>query len=116
MAVSLDTYDEEYGIHPRNKQLPSKRLATAGLNVAYGLKEYPKHGPFPVFIDYNVLSDRIQIDITYDQPFTWNSTETEGFYICTDRSHRCNDSGLNGLWKKVLFLFIFCHFIILITD
>ena len=25
MAVSLDTYDEENGIHPRNKQLPSKR-------------------------------------------------------------------------------------------
>lgn len=101
MAVSLDTYDEEYGIHPRNKQLPSKRLATAGLNVAYGLKEYPTHGPFPVLIDHNALSDRIQIDITYDQPFIWNSTETEGFYICVDRSRRCNYSGLNGLWKKI---------------
>ena len=53
MAVSLDTYDEESGIHPRNKQLPSKRLASAGLNVAYGLTEWPTNGPFPEAVSFN---------------------------------------------------------------
>lgn len=51
MAVSLDTYDEETGVHPRNKVIPSKRLATAGLNIAYGLKEFPSNGPFPTIFD-----------------------------------------------------------------
>ena len=39
MGVAIDTYDKESGIHPRNKQLTTKRLAVAGLNVAYGLTE-----------------------------------------------------------------------------
>ena len=47
MAVSIDTFDRESGIHPRNKQLVSSRLATAGLNVAYGQTQYPTQGPFP---------------------------------------------------------------------
>merc|ERR1712045_763703 len=47
MGVALDTYDEENGIHPRNKQLVSGRLAVAGLNVAYGMTDYPTNGPFP---------------------------------------------------------------------
>ena len=37
MGVAADTYDEQSGIHPRNKQLTSGRLAIAGLNVAYVL-------------------------------------------------------------------------------
>ena len=102
MAVSLDTYDREYDIHPRNKQLPSKRLATSGLNIAYGLTEYPTNGPFPVLVDYNKLTDGIQIEITYDQPFLWNSTETEGFYICTKANpQKCNSEDEEGLWHKV---------------
>jgi len=50
MSVSIDTFDRESGIHPRNKQLVSSRLATAGLNVAYGQKQYPSNGPFPSII------------------------------------------------------------------
>jgi hypothetical protein len=34
MAVSIDTYDAESGIHPRNKQLVSKRLATSGKRIS----------------------------------------------------------------------------------
>ena len=79
MAVSLDTYDEENGIHPRNKQLPSKRLASAGLNVAYGLKDFPTNGPFPETVTFNQMDDSIQVDILIDQDFTWNDTETNGF-------------------------------------
>ena len=83
MAVSLDTYDEESGIHPRNKQLPSKRLASAGLNVAYGLKEWPTNGPFPGGITYSKIdNDLIQVHVLLNQDFTWNDTETNGFSYC----------------------------------
>ena len=44
---SLDTYDEEGGIHPRNKQIVGERLRISGGNVAYGVSEYPANGPFP---------------------------------------------------------------------
>ena len=37
LAVAVDTYDEENGIHPRYKQVVAERLAVAGLNVAYGM-------------------------------------------------------------------------------
>ena len=100
MGVSLDTYDVETGIHPRNKQTPSKRLATAGLNVAYGRDEYPTNGPFPVSIDMSVLDNGIQVDVTYDQPFEWNPTESEGFYICKLLDTRmCNSQA--GRWELV---------------
>ena len=101
MAVSLDTYDEESGIHPRNKKLPSKRLASAGLNVAYGLKEWPTNGPFPKTITFNKIdNDLIQVDILLDQDFTWNDTETNGFSYCnTEDLTTCNANV--GLWLKV---------------
>ena len=53
MAVAPDTYDVienelRGGIHPRNKQTPSLRLAIAGFNVAYGFTNYPTRGPWPM--------------------------------------------------------------------
>ena len=104
MAVSLDTYDSQTGIHPRQKQIPCKRLATAGLNVAYGMKDFPTNGPFPAAIKVEPLPDpngRLYVEITYDQPITWNPTETEGFYVCTnsDLTNFCN-----GGWQKVCLL------------
>ena len=100
MGVSCDTYDEKTPIHPRNKQLTCTRLARAGLNVAYGMEEFPTNGPFPVLIDYNVVSEGIQITITYDQTFNWNPIEIEGFYTCKQSDPlTCNDK--DGLWQKV---------------
>ena len=103
MAVSLDTYDEETGVHPRNKVIPSKRLATAGLNIAYGLKEFPSNGPFPTIFDIFLRpSYGIQVDIAYDQPFIWNATESEGFYLCMEPSFAdCMLKKNIGLWQKV---------------
>ena len=69
MGVAIDTYDEESGIHPRNKQLTSKRLAVAGLNVAYGMTDYPTNGPYPEVWNIVPLEDGIQVDILYDKPF-----------------------------------------------
>ena len=100
MGVALDTYDEENGIHPRNKQLPSKRLATAGLNVAYGLKSYPTNGPFPETWNVAALDDGYQIDILYDQAFKWDPVESEGFYTCCLASVAdCNSQ--SNQWTKL---------------
>ena len=100
MAVSLDTYDEESGIHPRNKQLPSKRLATAGLNVAYGLSGFPANGPRPATINFNTFEDGIQVDLVYDQDFTWNDSETNGFsYCCEADLIECNAK--SGKWQDI---------------
>ena len=101
MGVALDTYDEENGIHPRNKQLVSKRLAIAGLNVAYGMLEYPTNGPFPEV--WNVIplgNGLVQVDILYEKTFMWNPIETNGFSICClETISDCNNR--NGAWKKV---------------
>ena len=100
MGVSLDTYDEENGIHPRNKQLPSSRLASAGLHVAYGLQEYPDNGPRPVTVNFNPLEEEIQIELLYDQDFTWNEGETNGFsYCCEADLTECNAKF--GTWINV---------------
>ena len=45
MAVSLDTYDEENGIHPRYKQIIGERLGISGMRVAYGNEYFPVSGP-----------------------------------------------------------------------
>ncbi len=98
MGVSLDTYDEENGIHPRNKQLPSKRLAYAGLNVAYGQDQFPANGPFPQTIDFEATENGIQCSIVYDKAFTWNPIESEGFYYCCEASvDLCNNKG--SVWQ-----------------
>merc|ERR1712223_219180 len=105
MGVALDTYDAESGIHPRNKQLVTKRLATAGLNVAYGLTSYPSNGPIADIFFFNPVDDIIQVGILYDKKFTWNPVETEGFYVCRldgdfygDYS-QCNNRV--GAWEKL---------------
>ena len=45
MAVSVDTYDEEKGIHPRYKQIIGERLGISGMRVAYGNEYFPVFGP-----------------------------------------------------------------------
>ena len=108
MGVSLDTYDEENGIHPRNKQLASKRLAIAGLNVAYDLTSYPTNGPYPVAWNFARIDQGrlIQVDILYDKPFTWDPVESDGFYICCLDQERPQDpmfycNSRIDTWKKV---------------
>ena len=52
MAMSIDTYDAESGIHPRNKRLVSERLSFSGLNLAYGKTNWPTNGPFPISVEF----------------------------------------------------------------
>merc|ERR1719204_2463561 len=64
MAVTLDTYDEEGGIHPRYKQIVGERLATTGMNLVYGDDSLPLNGP--MVSQTEVLSGPV-LSLTYDQ-------------------------------------------------
>ena len=47
-ALYNKIYANKIYLYLRYKQVVAKRLAIAGLNVAYGRKNYPTRGPFPV--------------------------------------------------------------------
>ena len=100
MGSAVDTFDRESGIHPRNKQLASQRLAYAGLNVAYGQTDFPTNGPFPEVVDFALLSGGFQVDVLMDQDFLWNPTESEGFYYCcSEEFSLCFDT--QETWAQV---------------
>lgn len=79
LAVAVDTYDEENGIHPRYKQVVAERLAVAGLNVAYGMSQFPASGPTA---PQPRLVDTSQVQFEFDRPVTFDSSELTGFYSC----------------------------------
>ena len=62
MAVAVDTYDEENGIHPRYKAVVGERLAVAGLAVAYGAEGVPSQGP--------VVTEATRVGPAADFPYT----------------------------------------------
>jgi len=120
MSVSLDTYDAETGIHPRNKQLASKRLSIAAMNVAYGQTEFSTNGPFPTNVEIKDDGDfilkllheskkRIPIfisgvfktaKITFDEKFVFDVKESNGFYVCCDVNNYDECDSKNA-WKQV---------------
>ena len=63
MAVSMDTYYQDE-VHPRNKQLPGKRLGVAGLAVAYGIANLPTKGPFPTSFQFHAAAHSTKVFIT----------------------------------------------------
>ena len=62
MAVSMDTYYQDE-VHPRNKQLPGKRLGIAGLAVAYKIPNLPTRGPFPASFDFHLAPHSMKVDL-----------------------------------------------------
>ena len=62
MAVSMDTYYQDE-VHPRNKQLPGKRLGVAGLAVAYGIPNLPTRGPFPASFEFHPAAHSTKVCI-----------------------------------------------------
>ena len=60
MAVSMDTYYQDE-VHPRNKQLPGKRLGVAGLAVAYGIPNLPTRGPFPATFHFHAAAHSTKV-------------------------------------------------------
>ena len=104
MAVSLDTYDEESGIHPRNKQLVGQRLASAGLNVAYGKTDFPSNGPYPVSIEFISAGLFNLAEITFNEPIAFEEKESNGFYYCCESDYQ--DCDPKNAWKLVTWIFL----------
>ena len=104
MAVSLDTYDQESGIHPRNKQLVSQRLATSGLNVAYGKADYPTNGPLPKSIQFTSAGLFNFAEVTFDQQITFEEMESNGFYYCCEYNYQ--DCDPKNAWKLVIWMML----------
>ncbi len=101
MAVSIDTYDEESGIHPRNKQLVCRRLAISGLNVAYGSTDHPSNGPFPKSVQFDTSGGLLNIaEIHFDEPINFDVKEQSGFYYCCQPDYQ--DCDKKNAWTVVM--------------
>ena len=100
MAVSVDTYDEENGIHPRYKAIVAERLATTGMNVAYNDDRFPSSGPQIK----NVSNEREEgWTFTFTEDFFYNeAAEISGFYYCCDTDPEQCKTDLNAAsWPEV---------------
>ena len=81
-------------------QIVGERLAIAGLNVAYGMAEYPQFGPFLNGI-YHVedLGDSVAIGIFYGPNLKYNPVDNSGFYYCAVDYQTCDD--IENGWSLV---------------
>ena len=82
-------------------QIVAKRLAISGLNVAYGLSDYPANGPFFTKVLVKPRHDGNRtIAITYNQRFRFDASETHGFYCCRQQNILECDAQCGG-WTVV---------------
>jgi len=98
MAVALDTYDAEHGVHPHYKQIVGRRLATTGMAVAYGDPGYPTQGP--IVEDVELLTGGY-IRLRYDQAFTYNNSDLSGFFYCCGPQGYCRDVRSGSEWPSL---------------
>ena len=78
-----------------------ERLALAGLNVVYGLAQYPNKGPYLSEVTINEQSDgSLDITVDFDGSFVYDTSEASGFYTCCDVQFADCDIG-NGHWHQV---------------
>nr|AAH84103.1 LOC495015 protein [Xenopus laevis] len=93
MAVAMDLGDESspYGsVHPRDKQTVAYRLYLGARAIAYGEKDLPFQGPFP--IKFEVFYKESYINITYDQQLLITSLSDSIFEVLCDSMDETVDS------------------------
>ncbi|KAK2182434.1 hypothetical protein NP493_354g03011 [Ridgeia piscesae] len=87
MATAVDDTDfsSPHGpIHPRDKTTISKRLAVAGLTVAYGMDRGQFQGPFPS--SYEISRTQATLTLMYDfNRFKIQQRSSSGFEVCCSR-------------------------------
>ena len=114
MSSPQDTYDPQAGypgnIHPRYKQIVAERLANAGLNVAYGLTEYPTYGPYPIALIQEAADAFTTVKLEFDKDLQYLvDAEISGFYFCSESAEKC-DEGIYCYGGKVLEFFLCFYF------
>ncbi|KAK6169981.1 hypothetical protein SNE40_018484 [Patella caerulea] len=99
MAVALDLPDYTSpftGIHPRDKEDVGKRLALAGLGVAYNHIDNRYTGPYPIHFQIFVAQNTTQI--TYDDQHL-DIRSKDGFEICClDQTTHINCADDKAKW------------------
>ena len=74
----------------------------AGLNLVYGMTALPLNGPILTDTAIQVRADStLNIQLEFDQPLTYDSSESTGFYVCCDVEFTECDNAV-GLWQKVI--------------
>jgi len=106
MSSPLDTYDPQEGypggIHPRYKQIVAERLANAGLNVAYGLQDYPKFGPFPEALTQEAGDDFKTVTLAFDSDLQYlEDAEISGFHFCAESTDKCDEGSSGDKWMDI---------------
>jgi len=106
MASPLDTYDPQEGypggIHPRYKQIVAERLANAGLNVAYGLQEFPTFGPFPEALTQEAGDDFKIVTLAFDSDLQYlEEAEISGFHFCAESTDKCDEGSSGDKWIDI---------------
>ena len=103
MSSPLDTFDPADGLHPVYKQIAAKRLANAGLHVAYGFTDLPTNGPFPIIIalDQPGKEPGDLVFVAYDQDFEYLDVEISGFYYCSSGPAECDAGSNTNSWIEI---------------
>merc|ERR1711962_896152 len=80
------------------KQVVGERLATAGMNVAYGDESFPSQGPIG---QLGANFPNGDYSLTYDQPFTYDDSELSGFFFCCGQPGVCRNSLRTADWPAI---------------
>ena len=99
MAVAIDTYDEENGIHPRYKSIVGERLAVTGMRVAYQNKSFPFYGPHLSSVNFDKT---VGFTLSFDELISYSSeAEISGFYYCCEDVETCQNAVSARYWPEV---------------
>ena len=83
-------------------------MAIAGLNIVYNEVSYPTNGPFMGLVTSENQGDgTASISVQFDQPLTYDTSETNGFYVCCGVPYETCDTE-DGLWQLVSNIVIYC--------
>merc|ERR1711936_311411 len=97
MAAAMD---DDIDLHPKNKRIPSTRLAWAASNLVYGNTENPLHGPQPTNV--SVSEDKTTIIVSFSSPLRPVVVEEDRFMVCCLLTmEECDGVGYTEGWKGV---------------
>ena len=97
MAAAMD---DDIDLHPKNKRIPSTRLAWAASNLVYGNTENPLYGPQPTNV--SVSEDKTTIIVSFSSPLKPVLVEEDRFMVCCLATmEECDGVGYTEGWKGV---------------
>ena len=97
MAAAMD---DDIDLHPKNKRIPSTRLAWAASNLVYGKTENPLYGPQPNNI--SISEDKNTIIVSFTSPLKPVLVEEDRFMVCClATTEECDGVGYTEGWQGI---------------